>query len=37
MTMAPEVLRAEGRATAGPVDKLRYWVDLTDRSRRAVL
>lgn len=37
MTMGPEVLRAEGRSTAEPVDKLRYWVDLTDRPRRDVL
>lgn len=37
MTMGPDVLRAEGRSPDQPVDKLRYWVDLTDRPRRAVL
>jgi len=37
MAMGPDVLRAEGRSPQEPVDKLRYWVDLTGRPRRAVL
>lgn len=37
MSMGPDVLRAEGRTPDGPVDKLRYWVDLTARPKRAAL
>jgi len=37
MSMGPEVLRAEGRSSREPVDKLRYWIDLTDRPSRPAL
>ena len=37
MTMTPEVLRAEGRSPDVPIDKLRYWFDLSSLPRRHAL
>jgi len=34
MTMTPEVLRAEGRAPDVPIEKLRYWFELSSSPRR---
>jgi len=37
MTMTPEVLRAEGRSPDVPIEKLRYWFDLSSLPRRHAL